>query len=122
MALILSKTLRTALGLTLNIRGNLGGLTFRIDPRRGTIVYFERRKPGSPSPGQLAHRAKFNRCYEQWGTLSATEQRDWTLAADRASTRMIGSHLFMRVWWRQDTWTVEQFARHFNLTLVLPGP
>lgn len=122
MPLLISKALTTALGLSINIRGTIGGVTFRINPRSGTIAYFERRHPGSLSPKQAAHRAKFNRCYDQWATLSPSEQRDWTLAADRASTRMIGSHLFMRVWWTQDTWTVAQFARHFHLTLTLPGP
>lgn len=122
MPLLISKTITTAMALSMNVRGTIGGVTFRIHPRSGTIAYWERRKPGSLSPAQHAHRVKFTRCYEQWATLSATQQRDWSLAADRASTRMIGSHLFMRAWWHQDTWTVEQFARHYHITLVLPGP
>ena len=118
----MSHSLRTALGISLRLKGNIGPFTFRRQPRTGTIVYYERRLPGAPSVKQLAHRVKFNRAYDQWNHLTQPQRDLWNLAANRASTRMIGSHLFMRVWWRQDTWTVSQFARHFNLVLTLPGP
>ncbi len=122
MALTMSKTLRVALGLSLRIQGNIGGVTFRTQPRIGTVIYYERRKPGQPSPKQLAHRVKFTRAYEQWASMDEFERLRWNRAADIASTRMIGSHLFMRVWWYQDEWTVSQFLRHYNIDLRLPGP
>ena len=122
MALTMSKTLRVALGLSLRIKGDIGGLTFRRQPRTGTIVYYERRKPGQLSPKQLAHQVKFKRGYVQWNSMSEIQRDRWRRAADVASTRMIGSHLHLRVWWYQDTWTVSQFARHYNIVLTLPGP
>lgn len=122
MALVMSPTLRIALGLCVRIKGNIGGITFRRQPRTGTIVYYERRKPGSPSEKQLTHRVKFTRAYDQWASLHEFQRQRWNRAADVASTRMIGSHLFLRVWWYQDAWTVSQFLRHFNLELRLPGP
>jgi len=118
----MSPTLRTALGLSLDMWGSLSGLCIRKDPKRGGIVYWERRKPGAPTPAQAAHRAKFARGYDQWNTLTDDEQRDWRLAADRFTTRMVGSHLFLRVWWRQDQHFLDQAARWLHLTLTLPGP
>ena len=122
MALTMSKNLRVALALSIRLKGNIGPFTFRRQPRTGTIVYYERRLPGAPSTAQLNHRVKFNRAYVKWDSLTQAQRDDWNLAANRASTRMIGSHLFMRVWWRQDSHTIDQFALHFNLALALPGP
>lgn len=122
MPKILDKTCRTALGLCLNAWGSLSGITFRRNPRGGGITYWERRYPGALSPAQAAHRVKFQRGYEQWRTLSPQQQADWETAARRFTTRCIGSHLFLKVWWHQDTHFLGQALRHLNLTLVLPGP
>ena len=122
MALILSEALKTALGLALDFWGTLGGLCMRRLKRRGTIVYYERPRQGALSPAQQAHREKFQRGYEQWRTLTPDQQRDWGLAADRFSTRMVGSHLFLRVWWRQELTFLQQAKLHLGLDLVLPGP
>lgn len=122
MALTLSPKLRTALGLSLGLHGGLGGLTYRRQPRTGSIVYYERRAPGALSPKQLAHRAKFLLAYDKWWSLTDDQRANWETAARVASTRQIGSHLFLRVWWKQDTHTLDQFKRHYALDLALPGP
>jgi len=122
MPIIIDSTLYTALGLALDIWGCFGGLTFRRNPRRGTLVYYERPKQGALTPAQQAHRVKFQRGYDQWSTLTPNQMGAWRTAADRFSTRMVGSHLFLRVWWRQDTHFLEQAANWYNLTLELPGP
>lgn len=122
MALILSDTLKTAFGLCLDFWGTLGGLCMRRLKRRGTIVYYERPRQGALSPAQQAHREKFQRGYEQWRTLTDAQQADWGTVADRFSTRMVGSHLFLRVWWRQETHFLDQAKLHLAIDLVLPGP
>ena len=122
MPVTLAPQLRTALGLCVKLRGNIGGVTFRRDLKRGTMSYRERRRLAPLTDKQLAHQVKFKRAYEQWSTLTDEQQAAWNRAADVASTRKIGSHLFLRVWWYQDTWTLEQFARWYNITLFLPGP
>ena len=122
MPIILSPNLRTALGLCCDIYGTIGGLCVRRQRKSGAVVYWERRKQGALTPGQLAHRARFQRGYEQWGTLTPEQQAAWRTAADRFSTRMVGSHLFLRVWWRQDQHFLAQAFKWHHLTLFLPGP
>lgn len=122
MALVLSPQLKTALGLCLSIRGMVGGVHFRRGLAGRHIVYRERIRTSALSEKQLAHRVKFLRAYEQWYTLTLEEQADWGLAADRFSTRQIASHLFLRIWWRKDTWFLAQAKRWLGITLALPGP
>lgn len=122
MPKLMSPSLITALGLCLDMWGTLGGISFRHDPALGIIAYWERRKMGALTPAQERHRVRFQRGYEQWNTLSAEEKDDWRHAADRFSTRMVGSHLFLRVWWYQDQHFLAQADLHLNLQLNLPGP
>jgi len=121
VALTMSPTLHTALGLCLGIRGKIGALCTRKTAGVGMIVYRERRRTAPLTEKQIAHQTKFKRAYEQWATLSAAQQNDWNRAADVTSSRTIGSHLFLRVWWYQDTWTLEQIQRWYQINLVLPG-
>lgn len=121
MPILLGRKLRTALGLALDMWGCLGGLTIRRGPKRGAYLYYERPKQGPLSPAQLAHRVRFQRGYDQWHTLTADQMQQWRIAADRFTTRMVGSHLFLRVWWHQDQHFLDQALRWYNLTLELPG-
>ena len=122
MAKVLSQTLRTALGLAIRIKGNVGAATFRRVNKRSSIAYRERRRTTALTEKQKAHQTKFQRCYEQWRTLTDDQQGHWRRTADRISSRMIGSHLFMRVWWRQDTHFLDQVSLWYQVDLVLPGP
>lgn len=122
MAKVLDRDATTALGLSLRIQGCVGPVTFRRVNKRTSIAYRERRRTSALTDKQLAHRVRFLRGYEQWNTLTDQQRADWTTAANRATTRQIGSHLFFRCWWVQDTHTVDMFKIHYNLDLLLPGP
>lgn len=122
MAKVLDKDAIIALGLCLRISGNVGTVTWRMVNKRKTIAYFERRRTSALTAKQKAHRIQFERAYEQWRTLTDEQRDDWTRAANRISSRQTGSHLFMRVWWRQDTHFLDQMSLWYNLDLVLPGP
>ena len=122
MAKVLDQTARTALGLSIRIAGNLGPATFRRLNKRTSIAYRERRRTSALTPKQKAHRTKFNRAYEQWRSLTNSERDDWRRVADAISSRMIGSHLFMRVWWKQDTHFIDQVSLWYFINLNLPGP
>jgi len=120
--IIASDFMRRVFKLCLDMWGCFGGITFRHIGKRGVVVYYERKRTGALSPAQQEHQTQFKRGYEQWRSLTPDQQDQWRLAADRSSSRMIGSHLFLRVWWHQDLWTVQQLERHFNVTLELPEP
>jgi len=122
MAKVLSQSLRTALGLCLRIKGNLGAATFRRVNKRSSIAYRERHPPGPLSAKQQAHRLKFLRAYEQWRSLTELQRAQWKAVADKISSRQIGSHLFMRIWWRQDTHFLDQISNWYTIQLTLPGP
>lgn len=122
MAEVLSKDLVTAMGLCLRIKGNVGPVTWRRFNKRKHIAYRERRRTSALTEKQKAHRVRFLRAYEQWQSLTDTQRDDWRTTADRISSRMIGSHLFMRIWWRQDKHFLDQIELWYHVTLVLPGP
>jgi len=122
VAKILDKTARTAMGLAIRIKGNVGVITWRTFNKNKTIAYRERVRTSALTPKQQAHQVRFKRGYEQWRSLTDDQRHDWRRAADRASTRQIAAHLFLRVWWVQDTWFLDQINRHYHITLTLPGP
>lgn len=122
MAKVLDQTALTALGLSLRIKGNVGAITWRRFNKRKSVAYRERRRTTDLTEKQKAHQVRFKRAYEQWQSLTDEQRQDWNRTADRISSRKIGSHLFLRVWWKQDTHFLDQMSLHYHVDLVLPGP
>jgi len=104
----------------LNPTGDLAGVTFYTDKRRG-IVYFPKHTLAKvPSPAQSYQRNLFRRAAEAWQNLQEATRAKWELATKLLRLKLTGYDLWIVWQLRHDRPMIETIENDSGLDLLSP--
>jgi hypothetical protein len=98
------------------LTGDLAGVTFAQNVTRRRIAYAKTYPKRTPSPAQLAHRAKWPLAVATWKQLTPTQKQTLDTIATNKKMVMSGYNLWISCYMNQHLEWIAEFAADYGLT------